>query len=315
MARLRHVYDPAYNFGRGIPFVKVVHGFVLNKPAQIRHRLIELGVNACDFERPPKVRSSDLLAIHSSSVIAGLRSSRSIAAAGEFAPLAFAPNAVARHLLVTPQLRACGGTALALAHAANGDWVFNLSGGFHHAGPNRSHGFCLVSDVAWAIHSLRKSGLSKRVLVLDLDLHQGDGNADFFAADPSVFTVSLHQESAFPVPKAASDLDIGLTGHVGDEEYLDAVECALDTASSRFSADIVVYVAGTDPYEDDAIGSFCVTAKGLRSRDKRVARFVKEHGAGLVALPAGGYSEHSPRLSADGFSAMAAVLTEDVKSS
>lgn len=311
MARLRHVYDPAYNFGRGIPFVKVVHGFVLNKPAQIRHRLIELGVKASDFERPPKVRSSDLLAIHSSNVIAGLRSSRSIAAAGEFAPLAFAPNVVARHMLVTPQLRACGGTALGLAHAAHGDWVFNLSGGFHHAGPNTSHGFCLVSDVAWAVHALRKSGLSKRILVLDLDLHQGDGNANFFASDTDVFTASLHQESAFPVPKARSDLDVGLTGHVGDEEYLGAVDSVLDTVLGRFSADIVIYVAGTDPFKDDAIGSFSVTAEGLRARDERVAHFVKEHGMGLVALPAGGYSEHSPRLSANGFSAMAAVLAEN----
>ncbi len=309
MGQLRYIYHPGYDFGRGIPFVKVVHGFVLNKPSQIRaHLLRHKAVAASDFEKPLPMRETALSAIHSSAVLKGLRSAKRIAAAGELAPLAYVPNSVARHLLVKPQLRACGGTQKALAHAARGDWVFQLSGGFHHARPRLSHGFCLVNDVAWAVHSLREDGVHKRILVLDLDLHQGDGNAAFFQGDDDVFTASLHQENTFPLPKVPGDLDVGLVGPVDDQAYLRAVDAMLTEISSRFTPDIVVYVAGTDPFHGDAIGSFAISRSGLRSRDERVARYTKRVEAGFVALPAGGYSEESPQISADGFICMAQVF-------
>lgn len=310
MAQVRYVFHPGYDFNRGVPFAKVVHGFVLNKPSQIRAHLLADGA-ACadDFERPEPAREEQLSAIHSETLLRGLRSARSIAAAGEFPPLTMLPAAVARHILVKPQLRACGGTSLALMHAARGDWVFNTSGGFHHARPNLSHGFCLVNDVAWAVHNVRESGGRCRILVLDLDLHQGDGNAVFFANDPSVFTASLHQENTFPTPKPVSDLDLGLVGAVGDTQYLEALDTLLEDISARFTPDVVVFVAGTDPYKEDAIGDFALSANGLRERDLRVARFTREMGAGLVALPAGGYSARSPRLSATGFAAMARDFT------
>lgn len=308
MGRIRYLYHRDYDFGRGIPFVKKVHGFVLNKPAQIRDQLLQIGAASDDdFEAPVPLQESALSEVHTARVLDGLRSAKSIAEAGEFPPLRYVPSFVARHMLVTPQVRACAGTALALQYAAQGDWVFNLSGGFHHARPSLSHGFCLVNDVAWAIHRLRSSGESKRILILDLDLHQGDGNAVFFADDPDVCTASLHQESAFPHPKAKSDLDVGLHGAVEDREYLDALDSLLEAISLRFEPEVVVYVAGTDPYFDDAIGSFELSAEGLCARDMRVAEFAKKLGVGLVALPAGGYCAHSPSLSAEGFAAMARV--------
>ncbi|MCP4446921.1 MAG: histone deacetylase [Myxococcales bacterium] len=308
MGQLRYIYHPGYDFARGVPFVKQVHGFVLGKPSLIRRHLIEMGAaRSGDFERPDPIAEKALSAIHSSEVMLGLRNSKAVAAAGELPSLAILPNALVRHALVKPQVRACGGTAQALAYAADGDWVFHLSGGFHHARPCLSHGFCLVNDVAWAVHALRASGVRRRILVLDLDLHQGDGNAAFFKDDEEVFTASLHQEDTFPIPKVPSDLDRGLSGAVDDHEYSRALDDLLSDISERVSPEIVIYVAGTDPYCDDAIGSFALSAEGLGARDERVANFTKRLGGGLVALPAGGYSTESPRISAQGFATMAEI--------
>ena len=117
---------------------------------------------------------------------------------------------------------------LALGEAVRGGWAINLSGGFHHARPDLSHGFCLVNDIAIAVTELRAQGLMTRdtptLAIIDLDLHQGDGNAAAFADDAAVFTASLHQESAFPTPKLRSDIDIGLPDGTDDDGYLAAVD-------------------------------------------------------------------------------------------
>lgn len=310
MPRHRFVYAKGYDFNRLIPVVRQVHGFVLDKPSRIRRWLVDHGV-ATAFEEPTLPRDADLRAIHSAAVIDGLSDPHALAQATEFAALGKLPRFLARPMIVRPQLLACDGTWRALAHAANGDWAFNLSGGFHHARPDLSHGFCLVNDVAWAIHRLNASGKRPKILVLDLDLHQGDGNHAFFADRDDVFTASLHQEDTFPQPKIPADLDLGLRGgQVDDRVYLDAVDRLLTEIAERFAPEVVVYVAGTDPFHDDAIGEFAVTSDGLLERDRRVARFVKAQGAGFVALPAGGYSPASPTLSAAGFAAMIEVDSE-----
>ena len=307
---MRWIYDDAFNFGRGLPFLKQVHGFVLDKPARIRRHLLDQGVaRATDFEIPVAPTEDDLRAIHVADVVAGWHSAGAIARAVEMAPLAWLPTAIVRRLIVTPQIHACGGTELALRHAAKGEWAISLSGGFHHARPNLVHGFCLVNDVAWAVHRLNESGQHPRILVLDLDLHQGDGNAAMFSGRADVFTVSLHQEDTFPLPKLKSHLDVGLCGKVGDEEYHRELDALLDRVADAFAPEIVVYVAGTDPFEGDAIGSFRVTRAGLVERDRMVARFARRVGASLVALPAGGYSSESPAIAAAGFAAMAEIAT------
>ena len=308
MSSLRFVYHKDYNFNRGLPFVRQVHGFVLNKPGQIRAALVDQGVaKASQFESPGRLQEDELRAIHSEEVVSGWRSGKAIAAAGEFPPLAMLPSFISRHILVKPQLRASAGTQLALAGAMQGDWVFNLSGGFHHARKSLAHGFCLMNDVAWGVHCLHRAGHSPRVLVLDLDLHQGDGNVDAFEKRADVFTASLHQGNTFPEPKLEGDLDLALEGgEVDDDGYLRATDQLLADIAARFDPEIVVYVAGTDPYRGDAIGDFNVSADALAERDRRVARFTLDHGAGLVVLPAGGYSAESPSISAAGYAAMAA---------
>lgn len=299
---MRFFYTDAYNYGRGLP-LKQVHGFVLDKPERIRDALIaELGLTPDDFEEPPLFDEAELSAIHTPEVLGDLHSARAIARAVELSPLALLPTFVARKVVVLPQLRAVGGTCAAVEAAASGAWVASLSGGYHHARPGLSHGFCLVNDVAAAVQRLPER---RKVLVLDLDLHQGDGNAVAFAGNPDVFTASLHEGSAFPFPKMQSDLDVELASGTEDEAYLEALEAMLDTIATRFHPDILVYVAGSDPYIEDPLGALRISKAGMLERDSRVGRFALEHGAGLVALPAGGYCPASPAINAAGFAALA----------
>ncbi|MEZ4470846.1 MAG: histone deacetylase [bacterium] len=301
-----HWYDhPGYVYGRrivGLP--RQIHGFTRDRAAQIRRLLRADGLAkvACV---PTPVTEDALRAVHTPEVVAGLRDRFALAEAIELPWLTALPTLFVRPLVVHPQLRAAGGTIEALAAAATGDWAINLSGGFHHARPDKSHGFCLINDVALAVDALRKQGERKRILVLDLDLHQGDGNAAAFAGDAEVFTVSMHEDAAFPHPKLASDVDLPLASGIGDQVYLRHLDRLLAALPDRFSPEIVVYIAGTDPLEADPLGSLRMTIEGIVERDRRVARYTRAAGAGLVMLPAGGYSPASPAAAAAGMAAVA----------
>jgi len=305
---VRWFYAPGYDYGSGLPGIpEEVHGFVLNKPSRIRAGLLEAGVVRADaFEAPAAVNEADLARVHGPRLIRALHDPRGVAEAIEFPELALMPAGMAWQAVVQPQLLAAGGTYAALrAAAVDGAWAFNLSGGYHHARRDLSHGFCLINDVAVAVARLRAEGTRRRILIVDLDLHQGDGNATLFAADADVFTLSVHEDAIFPIPKARSDLDLGLPSYGGDADYLAAVDDALRQARARFQLELIVYVAGSDPYAEDPLGTLRVSKGALLVRDRRVAEFARELGCPLVALPAGGYSAESPAITAAGFAAMA----------
>lgn len=304
---VRWFYSEGYDYGGGLQGMpREVHGFVLRKPSEIRTELVASGVvDQSGFEAPEPVSEADLVLVHDAALIRDLHDPKAVATAIEFPELAFLPAELVWQAVVQPQLLATGGTCAALRAAAAGEWAINLSGGYHHARRNLSHGFCLINDVAVAVDRLRRESVRKRILIFDLDLHQGDGNASFFANDQEVFTVSVHEEGIFPIPKLRSDIDVGLRSWAADDDYLGAVEAAMEQARERFDPEIIVYVAGSDPYEHDPLGSLQVSADAMRTRDERVARFARDRGCALVALPAGGYSNESPRITAAGFRAIA----------
>ncbi len=306
---MRWFYDSAYDYGQGLPErPREVHGFVLDKPTRIRDALVASGaVEAATLESPESVTEQELLAVHDERLVAGLRRPQAVADAIELDLIALLPPEVVWSAVVAPQLHAAGGTCEALRAAWAGQWAINLSGGYHHARRGLSHGFCLVNDVALAIVRLRGAGTRRRVLIVDLDLHQGDGNADFFAGDEEVFTFSMHEDGIFPIPKLRSDLDVGLPFGAGDADYLARLTEALRTVESRFSPEVLVYLAGSDPYRADPLGSLLLSAEAMAERDLRVARSAVRLGCALVALPAGGYSPESPEITAAGFAKIAAT--------
>ncbi len=308
-------YDPGYDYGGGAAEApREVHGFVLHKPSEILHHLVTRGVAAASaFHRPEEAAQRDLARVHTPTLIAALGRARAVATAIEFPELAAMPDDVAWQMVVHPQVLAAGGTYAALRAAAHGEWAVNLSGGYHHARRNLSHGFCLINDIAVGLARLRHEGTHRRVLIVDLDLHQGDGNATIFADDRDTYTISIHEEGIFPIPKARSDLDIGLPSFTGDADYLEAVEEALQHARCHFAPEMIVYVAGSDPYKDDPLGSLQLTKPGLLTRDQRVARFAREQRCPLVALPAGGYSHDSPSITAATFHALVEIEGERQK--
>ena len=170
------------------------------------------------------------------------------------------------------------GTLLAARFALDQGLALNAAGGAHHAGPDYGSGYCVFNDVAVAAASLLAEGQVRRVLVVDCDVHQGDGTARVFEDDPRVFTFSLHAAKNFPARKAVSDLDLALPDGTGDEAYLAALQDGLSQAMERAKADIAFYNAGVDPWEGDRLGRLALSLTGLRRRDRLVLETLRAAG-------------------------------------
>ena len=180
---------------------------------------------------------------------------------------------------------AAGGTILASELAIKHGGAYNIGGGFHHAFPGHGEGFCAIHDVAVAI---RKGKL--RAIVVDVDVHHGNGTAAIFAKDEQVYTFSIHQFDNYPAIKPASDCDIHLGNGVKDDEYLAALQPALIKALDEHKPEILYYVAGADPYEHDQLGGLRLTIEGLRRRDELVLGESAKRKIPYVITLAGGYA-------------------------
>jgi len=163
-----------------------------------------------------------------------------------------------------------GGSILAGREALARGVGVNLGGGFHHAFPAHGEGFCVFNDIAIAIRALQHEGRIRRAAVIDLDVHQGNGTAAIFRDDPSVFTFSMHEEQNYPAVKPPSDLDVGLDTGTRGEEYLAALERHASAILDRHRPDLVAYVAGADPFEQDQLGGLKLSREDLRRRDRVV---------------------------------------------
>jgi acetoin utilization deacetylase AcuC-like enzyme len=187
------------------------------------------------------------------------------------------------------------GASVAAARVAMKEGIAgNLAGGTHHASAAQGGGFCVFNDIAVAARVLqmehfRVSKQTLKVMVVDLDVHQGNGTASIFAEDASVFTLSMHGEKNFPFRKVNSDLDVGLPDACTDQAYLEALEHALAQASSRFSADFLIYLAGADAHEGDRLGRLKLTESGMAARDQRVFDWAQERKIPMIICMGGGY--------------------------
>lgn len=179
-----------------------------------------------------------------------------------------------------------GGTIMACRVALDEKIGIHLGGGFHHAFSDHGEGFCVLNDIAIGIKVVQKEKLVKKVLVIDCDLHQGNGTTSIFKGDNTVFTFSIHQENNYPIPKPKSDLDIGLADGTGDSEYLLNLKTHIPNIIDKFNPELLVYVAGSDPYQYDQLGGFNLSIDGLRKRDE----YIFSLGIPTVVVLAGGYA-------------------------
>lgn len=185
---------------------------------------------------------------------------------------------------------AAAGTVLAAKLAIRHGVACNTAGGSHHARRAHGAGFCTLNDAAIAAAELLAEGLAGRLLIVDLDVHQGDGTADIFAREPRVFTFSMHAQKNYPARKVHSDLDIDLPDGTGDETYLARLESVLPVLVDYARPDLVIYNAGVDPHENDQLGRLKLTDDGLRRRDRAVFAFFRERRIPVCGVIGGGYS-------------------------
>jgi len=259
------------------------HVFPIEKYGLVRRRLVDEGIlTAEDFIEPQIATAEDLLLIHTKEYVQDLMSMR------------WTEGTMRSELPLTENIRnsyllGTGGTILAYQKALDCRVAVNLSGGFHHAFPDHAEGFCYTNDVAIGIRCIQRDSEVKKVLVLDCDLHQGNGTAFIFGADPDVFTFSIHQENNYPV-KQKSDLDIGLADRTDDATYLAHLHKHVPKIINDFVPDLVVYLAGADPYEDDQLGGLSLTMNGLKERDEFIIGECVKRGIPVAILLAGGYA-------------------------
>ena len=271
------VYSPAYRCDIG------AHVFPTGKYEAVRDRLLHTGVAAADsiVEPAPASREALLLA-HSNEYMEDLEQLRwSLRTQPSELPLT--AEIVAAYVL------AAGGTTRAARSALECGFAVHLGGGFHHASAGRAEGFCYINDLAVAIRTLCHEGRISRAAVVDLDVHQGNGTAHIFEDEDAVFTLSLHQEANYPVPKARSDLDVGLDDGTGDESYLEHLAPALDRVW-EFRPEIVLYQAGADPFIHDQLGGLALSFEGLERRDRAVLEGCASRGIPAVVTLGGGYA-------------------------
>jgi len=192
--------------------------------------------------------------------------------------------------LVERGRRSTQGTVHAARDALDGGLGMNLGGGTHHAAYAQGRGYCLFNDVVVAIAALRAEGALGRALVVDCDVHQGDGTAELLAGDPRSYTLSLHGGANYPFRRATSDLDVDLPTGTGDDAYLSALETALAEAVPVARADLVFFLAGADPWAGDRLGRLALTKDGLRARDALVLDTAEHSGTPVCVALAGGYA-------------------------
>ena len=259
------------------------HVFPMDKFRLVRDELVAAGdVAAAAILEPAPATAEELARVHTREYLEDLEHLRWTERT-MYSELPLERDIVRAYVL------AAGGTLLAARQSLARGAGINLGGGFHHASPARAEGFCYINDLAVAVRALLHEGRVRRAAVVDLDVHQGNGTAIVFQGDPGVFTLSIHQENNYPVPKAHSSLDVGLPDRTGDGEYAERLEQALAAVWS-FEPGIVLYQAGADPYRDDQLGGLALTHAGLAARDRMVIEGCRSRGIPFVVTLGGGYA-------------------------
>ena len=261
------------------------HRFPMPKYMLLHQRVREAGIiQAQDLLEAPPATDEEILRVHTveywNKVVTGTLSEKETRRIG----FPWSPAMVER------TRRSVGGTLQASRTALQEGFGANLAGGTHHAYADHGEGYCVLNDVAVAARAMQVEGRVARIAIVDLDVHQGNGTASIFRDDPTVYTFSMHGAKNFPFHKEPSTLDIALPDGCGDEAFLEALQGGLATVIEQSHADLILYIAGADPFEDDKLGRLSLTKAGLLARDRLVFERCQDAGLPIAIVMGGGYA-------------------------
>jgi acetoin utilization deacetylase AcuC-like enzyme len=276
---LKLIYDDRYDLNLG------AHVFPSQKYRLVYERLLQDTIASQeDFLKPSPASDEDILRVHSQDYVYKLKSGSLTRAEVMRMEVPYSAE------LIEACWLAAGGSILAARRALEDGFSANIGGGFHHAYPDHGEGFCVIHDVAVAIRKMQADGAIERAMVVDTDVHQGNGTAAIFGGDETVFTMSIHQEHNYPYPKPPSTLDVNLPDGVADTDYLAILEKYLHRSFDEFSPQLLFYVAGADPYGEDQLGGLALTMDGLARRDALVMGYAQRNQVPTAVTLAGGYA-------------------------
>lgn len=280
------VHSPAYRAE-----MTADHRFPMNKFQRLAEILVEDGlVSPGGFHEPQSASAELLSGAHERAYVDAALERRLDPAAVRRIGLPMTPAMILR------ARTAAAGTVLAARLALRHGLACNTAGGSHHAGRAHGAGYCIFNDVAVAARALLDEGAVERVLVVDLDVHQGDGTAEIFAGDPRVFTFSMHAAKNFPARKVAGDLDVELPDGLEDQPYLDRLSAALPHLFEQVRPQLVLYIGGVDPHQDDRLGRLSLSDEGLLRRDLYVLESALARGVPTAGVLGGGYDKDIDRI-------------------
>jgi acetoin utilization deacetylase AcuC-like enzyme len=279
MLPFKLIYHERYDLNLG------AHVFPSQKYRLIADKLTKDAVASReDFLHPEPASDTDILRVHTDDWVNKLKTGTLTLGDVMKLEVPYSPELVSAFWL------AAGGTIAAAQSALRDGFGCNLGGGFHHAHPGHGEGFCAIHDVAVAIRRLQADGAIRKAMVVDTDVHHGNGTAAIFVKQPSVFTLSIHQLDNYPAYKPPSTVDLDMPDQIGDAAYLAALLPAVRAGMDSFQPEILFYVGGADPYQDDQLGGLSLTMDGLAARDKNVFEEARRRNIPVVTTLAGGYA-------------------------
>jgi acetoin utilization deacetylase AcuC-like enzyme len=306
MLPFKLIYHPRYDLNLG------AHVFPSQKFKLIAQALLDEKIaGADDFVEPSPASDEDILRVHTPDWVNKLKTGT--LTASEVMKLEIPYSTELRDAVWL----AAGGSILAGQCALRDGFACNIGGGFHHAYPGHGEGFCAIHDVAVAIRALQARWAVRTAMVVDTDVHHGNGTAAIFQNDETVFTLSIHQENNYPAHKPPSNVDLHMWDRADDDEYLGALIPAVQKALDEFRPGILFYIGGADPFCEDQLGGLSLTKKGLMERDRKVFEEARKRGIPVATALAGGYArrvEDTVRIHVNTILMAREVATEEVAS-
>jgi acetoin utilization deacetylase AcuC-like enzyme len=263
------------------------HRFPMAKYSRLRQRILSSGVLASDDVRIPEAANDEqILRCHDRDYLERVKYGRLSKQEIRRIGFPWSPQMVER------SRRSAGATIAACLTAFSDGIAANLAGGTHHACRDHGEGFCVWNDAAIAARDMQARGLARRVVIVDCDVHQGNGTAQITCGDPAIFTFSIHGEKNFPARKFPGDLDIGLPDGTTDADYLDMVEEGTRRAVFLSGAELAIYISGADPFSGDRLGRLAISKAGLLQRDRLVLEILRNAGLPVAVTMGGGYANN-----------------------